>query len=312
MADKKKKIVYRYIALVVAVVVLASSLTILLSAGIVGSYNAGAVNQYEIIDSDRKMAEDISDITGISVYKLLEMRESSASWNDVMEKIQQDDTTDIDISDSELTKLTEGFSKEDIDYANALVSRVVFNLREINAKSDSAAVSVPNPNDLETADNNDDYDFKSLDSSFRKNLAIYLILALKDSFGSMELVLDEYLYCLQVGVDLRLCVTNREEYDKQIAEKSGQLLKSNAITVAIIEEKMLSVFSANVTEEIIGDAAGSSAPQNDGDAEANNMQLPTAPAVEANIPVIENPMPKDPAAEVYNEIIRISIDSMPY
>jgi len=313
----KKKIIYRSIAAIVAVVVLAGSLVIMNDIGTIGSHTraANAVNEYATTDDDRKMAEDISDITGISVYRLLEMRENAMSWNDVMDTIQREGVADIDITDSELEALISAFPQEDIDYASAMVSRVIFNLREINAKEDNAAAEVPAANILNPAAEDDEYDFKSLEGGFHRNYAIYLVLALKGDFGSMELALDEYLYCLQIDVDLALYISDKDKYDRQLAEKSGHLLRNKAITAAIIEEKMLGMLSGNTT-----DAAGADTTNSVLSAEADSAagvappipDMPSVPTAETMIPAIENPMPKAPTVGIYDEINAINENARPY
>lgn len=315
----------RIIAIILAVVVLVGSVATITLTTIMPRRQAQAQappsNPYQTDDSDREIAEDVSDMTGVSVYNLLEMRGSGRDWNEIIASVNQGTSSDTDISDDQLSSLIASASKEDVDYASQLVQRVLFNLREINAKDNNVATpEVPNPNDMSIKDLNttkaeDKHDFKTLEGGFKKNVAIYLTLALKDVYGSMELALDEYLYCLQIGVDLRLYLTDKDTYDKHMAEKSPQLIRTQAVSAAVIEEKMLEQLNSAKTGKDATDGqdtAEAEAKGPDNPATDAMPEIPKAPVPKSNIPVIEDPRPKEPSSEIYDEIDKINKGTMPY
>ena len=79
--------------------------------------------------------------------------------------------------------------------------------------------------------------FKELLGKFDLNTSVSLMLKLKKDFGSIDNVLDEYLCCLQIGINLEDYIKDKEEYQKQKKEKAAGLDSSKIITIKIIEEK---------------------------------------------------------------------------
>ncbi len=309
----------RGIALFLAVMVLVSA-----AATVVGVTYPGATeavkrvfNPNAVSDADKKTAEDLSDMTGISPYRLQEMKNESGSWDAVMQTIQKDGAEKSDISDDALKDLISEFSKEEVDEATALVSRVIFNLREINAKADTnnvpaAALVTPKPVDQIQEEA---YDFKKVEGLFAKNTAIYLILKTKASLGSYEQALDEYLYCLQIDVDFKLFLADEEDYEKQVAQKGAQLTREKAVSVMVIEEEMLGLLTgAKDKEEQKGnektDPLAAIKANDPAKQDGPDIAAPKLP--DSGMPKVENPKPADPAADVYAEIDKIKQGSNPY
>lgn len=313
-AGKKQK---RVISIILTISLLAAAAVTVTGVGALTAKNVGdaATAKYQANEADRKMAEDISDVTGVSTATLLNMKTNQNSWNDVLQKVQEGGVeTAQDITEEELSALTASQPEEDVEEVSALAERVVFNLQEIVAKQsmqniqETVEVQVPGAEDSET-----EYDFETLAAQFQKNRSIYLTLLLKDEFGSFEQTMDEYLYSLQVEVDFSLCLADRESYDEEIAQASAQLMRSDAITVSLIEQTMLELLNAK--EEAAENASDSEAVSTpdipevavpDTDAGLGESITPAAPVIETN--------PETPSVrpDIYNELERIQEAAMPY
>lgn len=311
---KKQK---RFISIILTASLLAATAVTVTGVGALTAKNISdaATAKHQASEADRKMAQDISDVTGVSTATLLNMKTNQNSWNDVLQKVQDGGVeTAQDMTEEELSALTAEQPEEDVEEVSALAERVVFNLQEIVAKQsmqniqETVEVQVPGAEDSET-----EYDFETLAAQFQKNRSIYLTLLLKDEFGSFEQTMDEYLYSLQVEVDFSLCLADRESYDEEIAQASAQLMRSDAITVSLIEQTMLELLNAK--EEAAENASDSEAVSTpdipevavpDTDAGLGESITPAAPVIETN--------PETPSVrpDIYNELEQIQEAAMPY
>lgn len=179
----------------------------------------------------------------------------------------------------------------------ALAQRVIFNLREITAKQSAQEIQkqavVAEPGKAEPED---EHDFETLAARFQKNRSVYLTLALCKQFGSFEQTMDEYLYSLQIEVDFALCLQDADEYEKQVAKKGAELLRSDAITVSLIEQTMLELLNSKKEE---------SQEKEQGPAEA---QMPDVqPGSNEVLPTTDKP-----GYEVENRLYRWSIPNRRY
>ena len=294
------------IAFAISVVIIVSSFV-----GIVAINNeklyANPIPADGISQQDRKMAEDIANLTGTSVSRVLELRAQSGSWNSVMDKLQNINTEEQSkaMSDEKLEQfiVDGGYSSDDVLALKSLVQRIISNLNELTRKD---AMTVQNPvvtPGMEIV-KEEEPDYKNLLEKFEKNLAIYYALKLESDFGSFDAVIDEYLYCLQAEVDFGLYLTDKEAYDKAISEKAGLLQREKAITGASIEEAMLKQLqNPDKAEEDEKD-------------DSTKPDMPAMPDAQSKtpdnpMPKVEDPRPKSPAADVMKEIEDINSKWMP-
>jgi hypothetical protein len=137
----------------------------------------------------------------------------------------------------------EGFKIKEIMEAKLLVERVMFQLHEITTENEKQAVSpkieveVPGSNTNRPEDDTSFY--AELAGKMDIKTAVTLMLKLRNDFGSLEKVLDEYLFSLQAGINLEDYLTDKRAYQKQRNEKSLAIDREKVITMAKIEEKML-------------------------------------------------------------------------
>lgn len=201
---------------------------------------------------DKRIAVDISNMTGVAVEEILAIRNTGKSWNDVLDELnggnyrqgnsinQRENLLSqsrLGEHDLELLK-EEGFGDVELQQAKLLVERVVFQLQEI-ASGEDTIFEVNEADSLIMGKTEDLQKYLELAARFDIRKCLYLTLKLRDELGSMETVLDEYLFSLQAGIDLALYIADREEYLKQRKEKEMEPGIQDIITAADIESKML-------------------------------------------------------------------------
>lgn len=267
---------------------------------IVGSVNFIVINvwdkmneTYALSEKDRALAEDLASMTGKTADSLLRMKSTSGSWNDVVSNLGNLDMHEK-MSDKHLQDLlsAEGFSETEISEATMFVEQVLFNLNEIlrnETPFEAATVAVVN----DKSDNKSEA-FRKLGQEFDKNLAAYFALKLQGEFIYMQSVIDEYLYCLQIGVDLNLLIYDKEAYEKAVLEKSAQLLREDAITMNDISARVIEALQPGKSD-ISSNAALEL---------SENSLTGIADKIVINTP--KGPRPPDPAQEAMDEIDSIN------
>lgn len=305
----------RYVAGIVAAAVLAGAAATVFAVSYPTTHDTIQSAFNSDSEADRQTAQQIADMTGASVYQLLEMKASMGSWNHVLSSIEKNGMDYQDLTDDELEAMTNKFPEEELKQVSELIARVVFQLQEINARVETASQpeTLPSPG-ISGGTVNTEHDFEKLEGQFLRNRAIWLVLEMQQQYGSFEKALDEYLYSLQVEVEFELALTDFEEYEKQIVQKGSQLLRENAITVLVIEQRMLELLSKDQARQ--EEAMDTLSPESD------DVKMPENPKIEKAEPEAQNPknilpgeghdpVPAKPAAEVYEEIEKIKQNSRP-
>ena len=252
---------------------------------------------------DRIMAENISDLTGESTANIAKLRAESGSWNDVLDTLQSEEGYDKFMTDDELEELLdrESLDSQNVSEAKSLSEQIFYNLKEIamSSRLDVSPPQVTTNNDI-SSEKDEAEEYKKLEPVYDKNLAVYLSLKLKNKFGSLQQVFDEYLYCLQVGADLRVCIASEKEYDNMMLEKSALLMRLDAITLQKISEFLILKMQQSKLTEKDEDPKSN---------ETNNpltSDVPSAATINDVVPKINDPRPKDPTAEIMDEIDKIN------
>lgn len=209
---------------------------------------------------DRRIAAELSNMTGVATEDIIALREDGLSWNQVVDvlKSQDGDTAAArgerssllaaqGLDEATIRELKEqGFREQEITEARLLAERVRFQLNEIVQAGSDGAASLPDPAaDAQTALHDEAEDaeemehYRQLAAKFDVNRAVYLMLVLKKDFGGLQQVLDEYLFCLQAELDLNLYLEDKTRYEEEKREKQAQWMPGELITTAKIEQKML-------------------------------------------------------------------------
>src|SRR5690606_35624573 len=72
-------------------------------------------------------------------------------------------------------------------------------------------------------------------AQFDVDSAMYYMLLLESDIGSLEAVLDEYLYTLQIDITLEEYLSDKDAYLKLKEEKSVGVLPNQKLTMVSIE-----------------------------------------------------------------------------
>lgn len=286
------------IAFILAFIMIISIISV--STGGFGLLNVKA----EQAGSDVKVAGDISNITGIGADIILNMRNEGLSWNEILDelkgvqnknRVSRDDRNDTLINQtlhedmvSQLKK--EGFSEEEIIEARLLIERVQFQLNEITNEEEQT-ISIESGIEPEAELSA----YRDLAANITLAESLPFLLRLKNDFGSYENVMNEYLSCLQLDMELSLYVEDREAYSK---EKNIRSLGKDLITVQNIEEKMLLKLQKQNAEN--------KEPLNNFESVQTDITLTSqdsgSTASDDPAPKIDSVVPENPADALMNEI----------
>lgn len=299
------------IAVILAVCVVGTMIPMF--AGYTGRLPILAANSNE-----RKMAADISSSTGVEVEKILTLRDSGKSWNEILEDLKgkggsTEDRGEMDklLTDDALGEkdvkilLDEGFTKEEIQQATLIAERIQFQLQEITSNNGNETISDAQKILEDSGSTSMDSDniaaaYKELGEDFNIKTAITLMLKLNTSFGSMEQVMEEYLYSLQMGIDLEDYLADSKTYLKKKNDKSFEAEHKKIITMSDIENEMLKAIQQNNVNDGTKEVpdAGSK-PSDVSGWEADGKPL-------SPLPEVTDVTPRNPGEDILEEIQQIN------
>lgn len=302
----------RYFAIVIALVIIMETIVFTLT-----SYARNDANPtYEINNDDKMTASEISNMTGVTADEIIKHRKEGKTWNQILELIKnnpgyRDDGSrreealaQSDMDEAALKKLKEdGFTEEEIVEAKSLVERAIFQLGEIiNMK---AMTPFAPDTGINTPDNKEEDTtiYYELTNEINLSEAVHVILNLRDYMGTIQAAFDEYLYSLQLGIDISQYLARMEEYKKEKQQKLAEKGLQHIIASADIEEKMLEVLQSmnKKTEGAPETKTGApSLPDT-----AKESLLP-----EVQTPSVQSIKPQNPAEELILEIDKIKNNSI--
>lgn len=300
------------IALFLAVVLIFSSI-IIVNESIVSTGRAKSETNPNI---DNKIVSDLSNMSGYSTEEILKLKADGMNWNEITEYLKSQGNkvniskmkeerekrlVEIGLGEDLIKQLyNDGFSKDEINSTKMFVERIIFGLREIcgdNTKLQTNTKVIAEPNQVESLEIEIESYSKLLDK-ISIDEALYFIVKLKNEFGSMDKVMDEYILALQIDLDFGLYIKNKDEYIKQKAEKVLILDMQKIINTEKIETKLLQKFSNKNESYKENDRIGISAKSdkivnNDFEQFGKDAKLPS--------PDIKVVRPLDPSQEIQNE-----------
>lgn len=267
-------------------------------------------------ENEQKIAADISTSTGVEVEKILSLRKGGKSWNEILEYLKgkggsAEDREEMDMiltaealgeEDVELL-LNAGYTREEIQQATLIAERVQFQLQEITSSNGTEEISyvqkVPDTSGI-SVEKNDIADYKELEEKFSLKTVIRLMLELIDSFGSMEQVMDEYLYSLQADINLEDYIVDIEAYLEEKNNKSLVAEHKKFITMSDIENEMLKAIQQHNVNNVINEVPDSSMNPLD------NMKLQNEEGPSSPLPKLEDVTPRNPGEDILDEIQQIN------
>ena len=308
---------YKILALILALVLISTSIPLT----ILGMENmkANSITYENASSEDKRIASEISNETGFSIEEVFSYKIPGRTWNEVLSILKTTShSSDTGLkSDRDSTLLNygldedfiqhlkkEGFTEQEIIDTKILEERVMLQLLEITSTSgipEDEVEILKTDTEIKFSDKEDLTSYKDLTEKIDIKKAVYFMLKLKSEFGSYEKVFDEYLYSIQLGIDLHEYISDKESYLKKKDDKKSSLSELKVITLEKIEEKSIEILQKDnfdSTQEV-------SAPKNDKSADnvvsADKSPLPEVPKVK-----VEDVKPKSPTDEVMNEIKEIN------
>ena len=204
------------------------------------------------IDSnDREVINQIANTTGAKVEHITKMRQQGKDWNEILELVKTGNY-DGEIDTADYKSLLEQEDKQEVEDVRTIVERVSFALKEIYSKKQVVQKAGPEIEDV-SADKDAEEDIEEyykLFELFENDKLIYLCMKLKAEYDTYENVIDEYLYCLQIEIDLADLLKNKDGFEKQMQEKGVLKNRIEAITINKIEFKMLEVVKNSSDTEV--------------------------------------------------------------
>lgn len=262
---------------------------------------------------DERIAAEVSNMTGVSTKEILELRQSAKSWQEVLEKLKgyeknqnensrelrSQSLANIGLEEDFSERLTKEFTNEEIMEVRLIVERLIFQLQEITEKEQTKVLS-PSVTVSESKQGEMDISsYEKLLEQIHLETAIYLSLKLAEDFGSIEAVLDQYLFALQMDLQFETYLKDKTQYMKEREEKSLSITQDKVITLAKIEEKMIEQIqnNNNVNQSFSVDTGTESA--------GNENQSYIENHVESPIPEVRDVKPQNPADQIREEIMVI-------
>lgn len=266
-----------------------------------GYYRESAFEQST--SEDRRIAEEISSLTGLEVKKLIELKQEKGNWNEVLEEVRGASDAGVSqeldkylagygLEDNVASELSaDGFGEDEVEEAKLLVERVMFQLSEIVSAADSTEYDNLTSVQAETKTDEEMESFRLINQKIDVNSCVSLILRLKKDLGGLDPALDEYLCALQLDLDLELYFQDPGAYQEQKSEKMTGNISQKLITALKIEEAMLKRLNAYSESELKPEQ------KTEGSLFDSSVSLPKTEA-----PKLTDIYPENPANVLINEI----------
>ncbi|WP_202708416.1 hypothetical protein [Sporosalibacterium faouarense] len=257
---------------------------------------------------DLRIATEISNLTGVDINRVLELKSIRGSWNQVLDMLRSEKSRQkskdkrsngilqSSVSDKFVKKLIdEGNTEADVMDAKMLVEKVIYQLNEIT-NSVAETVSVSNAVIGEDGENNDIAQYVNLKNKIDMETAISVILKLQDKYDTIETALNEYLYSLQLDINLEDYINNQEKYEEEKEKKRMEINLTQIITLSEIESEVLAKIQRENEEQL---SLGKSSLEAEGEPLENNLYNENLDVPNVSV---EDVKPLNPTEELMNEI----------
>ena len=309
---KVKSKYYRSFAIVIIIALMFSTFGVV--QGVFADKQPTTVTTIDQLSSqDKEIINEISNTTGVKSEEIIKLKTSSNTWNEVLDKLKSSTSKDnLDAAQARSNLLTEsgldadylkklrdeGFDDSKIIEAKSLVNRVTSQIKQILDVQQEVPTQPSNGLDQENAYKQDIESYKELAGKIDLKTAVELLLKLEKDFGSMEKVFDEYLLSLQISVDLKDYLTDKETYKKLKSEQSAKFDQTKIITMATIEAKVLQLLQ-NKTTSYKNTPEATPNKQTDPSTvvKDDKAAMPAFP-----LPDVQNPKPSNPMEDVMKEV----------
>ncbi|QMV42434.1 hypothetical protein [Cohnella cholangitidis] len=268
----------------------------------------------ENADDENRIAVELSNLSGASKDDILQWRSTGKSWNDIITLLSKRDdglngTTKAErsqlLADSGLDKefiknLTDaGYAQAEITDAKLLAERILFQLQEIVRSVDNRPEQPVVDLKDENQDSKDLSVYIKISDQFDLKTAVYAMVVLKKEFGSIDNVMNEYLFALQIGLNFEGYFTDKEKYYQDKEDKNIGINPDSIITIDKIENRMLETIQQ-----------GNALSQNDFTTSEDRAALPDESQVNNPLPDVPNPNAKDVNPENPTDAVMKEIQSI--
>ncbi|MNC03078.1 hypothetical protein D3C75_504730 [compost metagenome] len=265
-------------------------------------------------DEDLRVAAELSNLSGVTAENILKIKQTGISWNEVSEQLKNFNPDAVQDTAERLSLLNEtgigeelleqlhgqGYADEEIMDAKLLAERIIFQLQQV--QNHEARVAIPEA--AITGEAVEAAEFQAaivkISSAFAVREAVPLLLELKEEFGSLDAVMNEYLLALQLDLVLKTYLTDKEAYLTSRAEQTAGVPESELVTMELLEKAALAQLQPKPAEND-ADLADVAANSLNTGAENTDSPLP-----EIKPPVPGNVIPQNPAEAIRQEIEAIN------
>jgi hypothetical protein len=174
-----------------------------------------------------------------------------------------------------------GYKDSEINQCKLIIERVKYQLEDIINSSTETDIS----------------EYKNLYSSIDEENGILYMLKLKKEFGGYDKVLDEYLFSLQLKIELSQYIADKKTYIKEKKNKEMTIDVSKLITIEKIEQKSIEIIQEQNKKNNTNSQSGNTS--ND---VINNKVNKSSTDDNQNVPNVQNDKPANPADDAMKEI----------
>ncbi|WP_379140261.1 hypothetical protein [Paenibacillus sp. sgz500992] len=302
---------YKYISIAIVVALLAEAAIVTFP-----KWNQDSAVEMSSEQQDEQTAADLSNLTGVAVNQIMEMKNSGSSWREITETLKNPPPAnnkedkinrsnllhEAGLGEEVLNELRQkGFQDDEIMEAKLLTERIMQQLKEV---IDNTVTTVESPTVLagntQLAEAELQSAFVKINDQFSEVQSVKLILTLQQDFGSMEAVMNEYLLSLQIELDLQDYITDKKSYQEKKEQKTITLKENEIVTMEILEKAMLDQLQQG-KEEVTSEARGGNSETATPSDEKKDSPLP-----DINPPTVQDVIPQNPGEAIRQEIQAIN------
>ncbi|MBT2291029.1 hypothetical protein J7E73_18175 [Paenibacillus albidus] len=301
---------YKYISIAIIVALLAEVAIITFP-----KLNNDTAVEWSSQQQDEQTAADLSNLTGVAVNQIMDLKKSGSSWSEITETLKSQPPAnnnedrmnrsnllnEAGLDEGLLNELRqEGFQDDEIMEAKMLTERIMQQLKEVNGTTE---ITVENPTTIGGLIQSDEVDLKAayvkINDQFNEGQSVKLILILQQELGSMEAVMNEYLLSLQIELNLEDYITDKKLYQENKEQKTITLKENEIVTMEILEKAMLEQLQQG-QKEVSAEVGG-------GNSETTILEdKKDSPLPDINPPTVQDVMPQNPGETVRQEIQAIN------
>jgi len=301
------KRIYKWTAICIGAVLVLQLLT---GIGFNSKSSSNIAASAENAEDEKRIAVELSNLSGASKEDILQWRSAGKSWNDIIALLSKRDgdsngtakaersklLADSGLDKDFIKKLTDaGYTQSEITDAKLLAERVLFQLQEIVRSVGNR----PKQPIAELKDENQGSEdltaYIKISDQFDLKTAVYAMTVLKKDFGSINNVLNEYLLALQIDLNIEEYFTDKEKYLQDKEDKGIGVNPDSIITIDKIENRMLEAIQQ-----------GNSSTDDDFTT-SNDVAFPVESQMNHPLPDVPNPnaitvIPENPTDAIMKEI----------